>query len=164
MDIVKNFMEKDEQVIASTKVNLKMFALNKIKSYMLYIIMWVIMNGFFVYLFLMQQISNQYWFVCIPIIGFDLLGLLAIFNSIAKPSNEMADIGYVYTNKALYSYNIGRHKSVNRIAYADAKGFEKTGDGTRGFYVYAETNTIKVEYIDNEDFWYKEIAKYINQQ
>lgn len=163
MEILKEFLDKDEQIIASTKIKLKMFALNKLRSYLLYIIMWIIMNAFFLYLFFLQ-ISTQYWFVCIPIIGFDLLGLLAIFNSISKPANEMCDIGYAYSNKALYVYNEGRHKSVNKILYSDAIGFEKTREGTKGFFVYSKTNCIKVEYIESEDFWYKEIAKYINKQ
>ena len=164
MDIIKEFLDKDEQVIAITQTKLKMFTINKLKSYLIYIIMWLIMNAFFIYIYLMQEISNNYWFVCIPILGFDLLGLLAIFNSIAKPSNEIADIGYAYTNKALYMYNNGRHKYVNKILFTEVEGFEKAREGTKGFYVYSKTNVIKIEFIENEVFWYKEIAKRINGQ
>lgn len=164
MDIIKQFMDKDEQVIASTKINLKMFIINKLKSYIVYIFMWFIMNAFFIYLFFMQNISTQYWFICIPIIGFDLIGMLAIFNGIAKPSNDMADIGYAYTDKALYMYNTGRHKYVNRILFSEVDGFEKAQEGTKGFFVYSKTNFIKIEFIENEAFWYKEIAKRINNQ
>ena len=162
MDLLKDFLDKDEVVIGSTKSQVKYFTINKLKSYWLYIIMWLIMNAFFLYLYFLQEISNNYWFVCIPIIGFDLLGLLAIFNSIAKPANDMADIGYAYSDKALYMYNTGRHKYVNKILYSDVVGFEKAKEGTKGFYVYSKTNVIKIEFIENEAFWYKEIAKRIN--
>ena len=74
----------------------------------------------------------------------------------------MADICYAYSDKALYMYNTGRHKYVNKILYSDVVGFEKAKEGTKGFYVYSKTNVIKIEFIENEAFWYKEIAKRIN--
>lgn len=162
MEIIKPFLDKDETVIASANPNVKMFAKNKLRSYWLYITMWALMNLFFVYLFFLQDISFKYWFVSIPIFGFDVLGVLAVYNSIAKHSNDIADIGYVYTNKALYAYNSGHNKMVNKIAYADVIGFEKAKEGTKGFYIHTKSNYIKVEYIDNEDFWYKEIVKRVN--
>lgn len=164
MDLVKSFFDKDEIIIGATTTDTKRFALNKIRSFWLYIVMWIIINLFFVYLYFLQDISHEYWFVAIPILGFDLIGVLAIYNSVMKQVNEIAEIGYVYTNKAIYVYNSGHNKMVNKILYTDVTGFEKAKEGTKGFYIYAHANCIKIEHLDNENFWYKEIVKQINNQ
>ena len=56
--------------------------------------MWIIMNGFFVYLITLEELAYKYWFVAVPIVCFDILGILMIYTAVAKDAN--IETVYIY--------------------------------------------------------------------
>lgn len=151
-----------ETVLYKTKPSIKNCVLSKLKSYLIYIIMWAIMNGFFVYLILLQNIAKKYWFTGIPILCFDLLGLLIIYSSISKEANRIANMEYILTDKAVYFHDKYNYKQVKRFSFADITRFEKDKDNAHVFYVCIENDYITFEYMEKEDAFYSELAKRVN--
>lgn len=155
-------MSENEQIIISSKIDTKICVKSKLKSHLMLIIMWLLMNAFFVYLLFMQDIAFKYWFVAIPILGFDVLGILGVYNAISKELVRVADIGYVLTDKAIYCYHAGSYKNVTKISFEEISRFEKDKTDPTAFYLCSKDKSIKVEYLPNQTVWYTHIAKKVN--
>ena len=163
MDI-NQIVRADETVLYKSKPSTKKCLTSKLKSNLMYILMWVLMNGFFVYLLLLQDIAKKYWFVGIPILCFDLLGLLALYTAISKEANRISDLEYVLTNKAVYYINNSSFKQIKRIYFNDITRFEKDSSNANVFYVCTKDDALKFEYLSNEDAFYSELAKKVNSR
>jgi len=122
------------------------------------------MDAFFVYLIFLQEIASKYWFVSIPIIGFNILGVVALYIGCARELSGLADKTYILTDKAIYFINHSSYKQTKRIAISDVARFEKDKSNSHIFYVCTQNDFIKVEYIENEMNFYSQLAKLINSR
>lgn len=130
---------------------------------MLVIVMWLILDAFFVYLMLLKNISINYWFISIPMIGFNVLAIMSLFIDISREQNRVADITYILTNKAVYYINNGGFKQNIRVPIEEITKFEKDRDGVHTFFVCTKDNYFKVEYISDGGF-YSQMAKLVNSR
>lgn len=160
----ENFIEKGEKILITSKYSGKACTMSKLKSCLLYIIMWVLMNAFFIYLLLLEKLAYKYWFVAVPIICFDIVGILVLYNLIAKSINKIADCTYAITDKAFYLYNKGKYKQIKRFAFEDIILFEKDKTNAHIFYVCTKNDFIEVSFIENENEFYAQIAKMVNSK
>lgn len=152
-------INKDEKIIMTTSCSLKKCIGAKLLSN---IVMWLLMNGFFLYLITLQKIAYKYWFVCVPIIGFDVLGALAIYICIFKYYNSIADNNYILTDKAVYLYVDNTYKLNKRLSFESITRFEKDKSNPNIFYVCTKNDFIKIENIKNSNTFYSELAKMVN--
>lgn len=160
----KEIVNTNENVLLTAKYSVKACAVSKLKACSLYIFMWVIMNAFFVYLTLLEKISYKYWFVSVPIICFDIIGILALYNFISKSINKIAEYTYVITDRAFYFYNGGKYKQLKRFSFQDITYFEKDKRDSHIFYVCSKNDYVEVAYIQNEVEFYSLLAKMINSK
>jgi len=130
----------------------------KVQAVFIFIFMWIAMDAFFIYLLTLKDMSSTYWFVAIPIVFFNVLGGLSLWVNMAKGQNEIADICYICTNKAIYLVNEYGYKNVSKIDFTEITKVEKSIKG-EGFVVCSEFKSINVAYIHNIMEWYKEIEK-----
>ena len=154
----------NEIVKNSTTCSTKLCFFSKLKSFLIYIIMWIIMNGFFVYLITLEELAYKYWFVAVPIVCFDILGILMIYTAVAKDANRLSNYSYVLTDKAIYFYDDGEHKQTKRIALDNVTHFERDKNNSHIFYVCTQNDFIKFEYVLDENNFYMQLAKSVNSK
>lgn len=153
----------NETILYEAKANLKQCIKSRLSAWLLMIVMWVIMDAFFVYLILLKSISINYWFVAIPVIGFNVLAMLMFFVDVSREQNRVADITYILTDKAVYYINNGGFKQNIRFSIQDIVKFEKDKNSVHTFFVCVKDNFFKVEYISDGGF-YAQMAKLVNSR
>lgn len=160
----RKILKNNETILYKSKPSIKKCVFSKLKSYLMYIIMWLLLNGFFVYLMLLQDIVKKYWFVALPFACFDVIGLLMTYTSISKETNRVANFEYILTDKAVYFCDNSPARIVRRFAYEEIVKFEKDNYNSNLFYVQSQNDVICVEYIANQADFYAELAKRVNSR
>lgn len=164
MNQEQKIIQNNEVVLYKSKPSVKVCILSKLKSYLMYIIMWLLLNGFFLYLMFLQDIVEKYWFVALPFACFDIIGLLMTYTSIAKETSRIADIEYFLTDKAVYFCDNSQFKIVRKFTYEEIVKFEKDKYNSNMFYVYSKNDVITFEYMSNQTVFYAELAKRVNSR
>ncbi len=160
----KNIIDSGEEVIIESKSSLKKCTGAKLKGFLILFIMWLAMDVFFCYLIFQQQIAGKYWFVSIPIIGFNILAILSIYISVAKEYTRVADFKYILTNKAVYFCDDSAHKQIKRLAIENITRFEKDKASSSTFYACTDKDFIKFEYLENSQEFYSQLARTVNSK
>jgi len=164
MDLVKSLFDSDETVLFSEKVKLSMFVKRKIISMLPLGIMWILLDVFYIYLTTLNSIADKYWFIMIPIIGFNIIAVLSVYVSIAKACILVEHIGYVFTNKGIYKYDDSGYKNIDVILFEDLIGFEKNKNAFSGFIIRSEFKSIVLNDFKGVNMWYTKIATLLPNQ
>ena len=156
---------KDGEVIeftaeSSTSQHIK----NSIISNIMYIVLWLAFDVFFIYIISKENISQQFWFITIPICGLNLLRVWVYVFDILKKKTEIAKTGYCLTNKALYYFSDGKYKELKRIGFEEIVAVEKSEYLCDGFFVASLDKTIQVINIKEEKELFEIMIKKINQE
>lgn len=149
MEILNNIKD-DESIEAVYDSSKKCFFKNTVFANIIYILMWIAFDAFFIYVLTIEAVIKQYWFICIPAAGFNLIVLWTFVFKYLKVASDLKTSGYVVTDKAFYYYNDGNYKELKRIAFNDIVALEKSEYFGDGFYVATLTSTIHVLNIKEE--------------
>ncbi|MBQ9786504.1 MAG: hypothetical protein IJW25_03445 [Clostridia bacterium] len=149
MDILNNIDEK-EVIDINAEVNVSKYIKNVLLANIIYIILWIAFDIFFIFLMTKDAVSSKFWFVSLPICGFNIIRLWAFISKILKEVKEIKDTGYVLTNKAIYYYSNNKYKELKRIALEDIVAVEKSEYMLDGFFVATQTATIHIKNIVEE--------------
>jgi len=151
MNFVKKQFEADEVEEKTYKFSGGAMVMNYIVGNLLNIIMWIaLIATSFYFLLKLLSVSNEYWFVIIPPIGFVVVRLWTLVMGLIKKYSERKETGYMLTNKAIYYFNNGNYKSVKRIAFSEIIDVVKSDYLTDGFFVASNYNIIYVKDIKKE--------------
>lgn len=163
MELVKSLFDEDESVLYSEKTNISMFVKRKLLGMLPLIVMWILLDAFYIYLTTLNSIANKYWFILIPIVGFNIIALVCVYVSIAKNCILVESIGYVFTNKGIYKYDDSGYKNVDVILFEDLIDFEKNKNSLGGFIIRSEYKTIVLNDFKDVKVWYTKIATMIQK-
>lgn len=149
MEILNHINENEViEINAECKVG------SQIKSTLLanlmYIILWVAFDVFFVYIITIESIQQDFWFITIPVCGFNLLIVWTYVFKVLKEKASLKGTGYILTDKAFYYYADNKYKQLQRIDLQDIITVEKSEYIADGFYVASLTNNIHVKNIQEE--------------
>lgn len=149
MNILSN-INKDEKIEINAELNIGTNIKNSIMSNLIYIIMWLAFDVFFIYIMTLEKVQKDFWFVLIPVCGFNLLILWTYVFKLLRIKGEIKDTGYILTNQAIYYYADNKYKQLKRISFEDIVVVEKSEFVFDGFYVASKNETIHVKNIKEE--------------
>ncbi len=158
-ELIKN--EKVEYRVGATlKAHLK----NVLLANIIYIVMWIAFDVFYIYITSNNSIGNGFWLVTITVGGLNLLLLWTFIFKTLKVGADLKNTGYILTDKALYYYCDGeKYKDLKRIAIEDIIAVEKSEYFVDGFYVVSEKSFIKVFNILNETEFFNILASRVTK-
>lgn len=149
MEILNN-IDKSEVVKENFKYSVKASLKNSLMANLLYVILWVAFDAFFIYLISLKTITQEFWLVLIPVCGFNLLIVWVYIFKMLKEYANQKNAGYVLTEKALYYYQDGLYKQLIKINLQDIAVVEKSEYIYDGFYVASLDSFIYVKNIQKE--------------
>ncbi len=162
MDYSK-FIKEDEKIELSATQDKLSYLKNSLLGNILYIILWIGFDIFFVYVITMDGIKEQFWYTLITVAGLNLLRVWTYVFKCLKDFEFLKTSAYVLTDKALYFINDGKYKSVKRIDFSEIVVVEKSEYYCDGFYVASEKENIQVINIKNESELFTKIANLVKQ-
>lgn len=158
MDYNKFINKGEEKIEFSARQDKLSYLKNSLISNILYIILWIGFDVFFVYVITMDGIKEQFWYTLITVAGLNLLRVWTYVFKCLKDFETLNITSYVLTDKALYFIQDGKYKSVKRIALSDVVVVEKSEYYCDGFYVASGKENIQVINIKNENEFFTKIA------
>ena len=114
MDILTN-IDKNEIINENAKINTKSNIKNGFLTNLIYVILWIAFDAFFVYLMTLQTVKQEFWLVLIPVCGFNLLVVWTYVFNVLKAGVDCKDTGYILTDKAFYYYSNNKHLSNEEL-------------------------------------------------
>ena len=142
MDYTKVINEGEEiEVVASQSK--QAYLKNSLLANIIYIILWIGFDIFFVYVITMDGVKEQFWYMTISVIGLNVLRIWTYVFKCLKDFSELKVV-YILTDKAVYLYSDGKFKDLKRLAYEDIITLEKSEYYYDGFYVAGKGCTIKI--------------------
>lgn len=160
MDII-NKINNDEGIESTYNYSKKAYIKNCILENLLYIFLWVAFDVFFVYMMLIESVKTEFWFVILPVGGFNLLTIWLLSFIIIKNITRKKNTGCILTDKAIYLFNKGTYKELKRIGFDEVVVLEKSDYICDGFYVASKTNHIHVKNITNEKELFEKLVEKI---
>ncbi len=141
--------------------SIKAYLKNATLANLMYIILWLAFDAFFIYILTMRAVSQQFWFVLITVCGLNLLAVWIIFFKVLKLANQIKNSEYILTEDIIYYCENNTYKTIKKIEIKDIVVLEKSEYVCDGFYIATENDYIKVENIINEKQFFDEIAQSI---
>jgi len=158
---ILNKINDDEVIELNLERSPKKLLLNSIMANIMYIILWIGFDVFFIYIMTKESVSQQYWFIMVPVCGFNLIKIWVYALKTMKDISEIKHSGYALTNKAFYYYSNGKYKELKRIEFKDIVVLEKSEYMFDGFYVASLDKHIHVNNINDMKEMFEELQEKI---
>lgn len=160
--MLEEFLDKDEKILFQTKKQKKLYFKNYLSSIFMFIIVWVLLDAFFIYLMTIKDVSMKYWYLAIPVAGFNALSLLIMWSNFVRHTDGMSSHVYAITNKAVYSFNNHKGIDIKKILFKDITSLKKDEENNT-FIVASATSLIEFKYIEDVNGYFNELSKHINK-
>ena len=168
---IEDLIQKDEQIIFRTKPKKSAFVVSKIFQMLPIVLIWLLFDGFFIYMMVSQNIFEHIPVIfVVVIIVFFIIHLMPVWvwiSNIVTAWAQHKNIEYVFTNKRIL-IRTGIFIDIKNIYYADIQSVNlkvgaidrmmKVGD----IYITASTGATVLWDIENPYGVTNELQKIVN--
>lgn len=161
MELLNNVSD-DETLEEVYKFSKSIYLKGSLLANLIYTIMWIAFDIFFIYIMCIENVSQKFWFVIIPICGLNIIKIWMYIFKVLKDINDNKQSGYALTDKAVYYYNDGKYKELKRISFEEIVALEKSEYYSDGFFVATLTNVIHVKNIAEQKELFETLTEKIN--